>query len=172
MKLLSLIQTKLGTENDNCMLKLLNRLSLLLLWLQHDFIVLIVLMTLSIISIPLFIQPHWKWCEDRKTSAIRQQHNQHLTKTYSLFFVLLKSLWGTLTCYKVWNVNVVLMPHIYRHQQMRPSARRLEISILSFTMPLPGKCGLNVVIKYMWQRSAMEAGYLTNFIPNISALSS
>ncbi len=25
---------------------------------------------------------------------------------------------------------------------------------------------LNVVVKYMWQRYVMEAGYLTNFIPN------
>ncbi len=31
---------------------------------------------------------------------------------------------------------------------------------------------LNVVIKYVWQRYMMEAGYLTNFIPNISALNS
>ncbi len=31
---------------------------------------------------------------------------------------------------------------------------------------------MNMVIKYMWQRYVTEVGYLTNFIPNISALNS
>ncbi len=31
---------------------------------------------------------------------------------------------------------------------------------------------LNVAVKYSWQRYVMEAGCLTSFIPNISALNS
>ncbi len=44
-----------------------------------------------------------------------------------------KSLWGIFTC--LWSSqNLILMPLT----EMRPSGRILEITILSFTIPLPG----------------------------------